>query len=416
MINQIIENCRHLEFLKSGRKTLLACALVLSVPSCARKSDAQTKKPDTAPAQTVKTAIVQSRPMERTVTVTGSFDAREEAMLTVKSPGRLQRVEVDVGSVVKKGDLLAQIDPVDYELRLKQAEAALAQARARVGLPLDGDNDKIELEKIGTVQQAKALMEEATKNRKRIRELVRDKISSQSELDAVEAAYTVAANNYQNALEDARERLALVAERRAEFNLAKQQLTDTSVFAPFDGIIQRRRASIGEFLETGTPLLLIADIDPLRLRLEVPERDSLGVRSGQPMRVAVGESTNVYFAQIARVSPMLSESNRMLTVEADIPLKPELRPGLFAQATIVVSTNDPALAVPESAITSFVGLEKVFVVQKGKALEQGVRTGRRGNGFVEIFSGVKPGDVVILNPAKIRSGQAVIEEADAKAF
>jgi multidrug efflux pump subunit AcrA (membrane-fusion protein) len=105
----------------------------------------------------------------------------------------------------------------------------------------------------------------------------------------------------------------------------------------------------------------------------------------------------------------------VLTVEADVPAKPDLRPGLFAQATIVVSKNDLALSVPESAITSFVGLEKLFVIEDGKAIEKSIRTGRRSGGFVEILSGVKAGDVIVLNPGKVRSGQAVIEEADAKA-
>ncbi|MEO5802318.1 MAG: efflux RND transporter periplasmic adaptor subunit [Verrucomicrobiota bacterium] len=403
-----------MEIYSSASNFVIAFALCVSICSCGRKSDSSKKVSETGTAQAVKTTKAQSRPMERKVTVTGSFHAHEQATLTVKSPGRLQRVAVDVGSVVKKSDLLAQIDRGDYELRVKQAEAALAQARARVGLPLQGDDDQIDLEKTGTVLQAKALFEEATKNRKRIRELTRDKISSQSELDTVEAAYTVASSNYQTALEEARERLALVAQRRAEFNLAQKQLTDASVHSPFDGIIQQRNASIGEFLQTGTPLMVIANLNPLRLRLEVPERDALEVLSGQPMRIAVGASSNIYSAEIARVSPMLSESNRMLTVEADVPAKPELRPGLFAEATIIVSKNDPALAVPESAIRSFVGLEKVFVVQQGKALEKSIRTGRRSDGFVEILSGVNAGDVVILNPGKIRSGQAVIEEADAK--
>lgn len=396
-----------------GWKLFLAFAL-LPFGACSRNADAQKKLPENAAPQPVKTVKAEIKPMERSVTVTGSFNAREQATLTVKVPGRLEKIAVDVGSVVKKGDVLAQIDRTDYELRAEQARAALAQARARLGLPLEGDDDKIDLEKTGPVREAKALLEEATKNRKRIRELTRDKISSQSELDTVEAAYTVAATRYETALEDVRERLALVGQRRAELNLAQKQLTDSRVLAPFDGIVQQRRASLGEFLETGTPLLVVADVNPLRLRLEVPERESLRVRVGQPVRVTVGHSTNVYSAEVARVSPMLSQTNRMLVVEADVPARTELRPGLFAQASIVVSKNDPALSVPEAAITSFVGLEKVFVVENGKALERSVRTGRRNNGFVEILFGIKAGDKVILNPGKLRSGQAVIEEGNAK--
>jgi hypothetical protein len=151
------------------------------------------------------------------------------------------------------------------------------------------------------------------------------------------------------------------------------------------------------------------------LRLQVPERESSTIIPGQPIRVTVEGNSNVYTAEISRVSPMLSESNRMLVVEADVPASPALRPGLFAQAAIVVSKNDLALSIPESAVTSFVGLEKALVVQQGKAVEKSIRAGRRNNGFVEILSGIDANDTIILNPGKIRSGQAVIEEADAKA-
>src|ERR1043165_4749997 len=101
----------------SHGKALFAISLSILISSCGRESDAPKKASDNLPAQAVKTITVESKPMERTVTVTGSFVAREHATLTVKSPGRLQSVAVDVGSVVKKGDLLAQIDRGDYELR-----------------------------------------------------------------------------------------------------------------------------------------------------------------------------------------------------------------------------------------------------------------------------------------------------------
>ncbi len=108
--------------------SFLPLALCVFILSCAKKSE-PAKKGSSA-ARTVQTAQAQLTPMERTITVSGSFLAREEATLSVKIPGRLQKILVDIGSVVKKGDLLAQIEPADYEIRLQQAEAALAQARA----------------------------------------------------------------------------------------------------------------------------------------------------------------------------------------------------------------------------------------------------------------------------------------------
>jgi RND family efflux transporter MFP subunit len=379
--------------------------------SCSRKADP--KKTETGgPVQSVRVATAQVRPMERTITVMGSFMARERATLSVKVPGRLESIAVDIGSVVKKGDLLAQIEREDYELRVKQAEAALAQARARLGLQ-QGD-DRIDLEKTPTVLQAKALLEDATKSRDRVKELTQSKVLSQSELDTVQAEYTVALNKYQDALQDVRERQALIVQRRAELNLAQQQLVDSTIRAPFDGIVQQREASPGEFLATGTPLLVIASVNPLRLRLEVPERESIKIAPNQMIRATVGDNTNVYLAAVSRVSPMLSSSNRMLVVEADLPGAPALRPGLFAQAAIVVNPNDPAICIPEAAISTFVGLEKAFVVKGEKVEERSIATGRHKNGTAEVLSGIAPGDRVILNPGNMRSGQLVNVEADAK--
>jgi HlyD family secretion protein len=259
------------------------------------------------------------------------------------------------------------------------------------------------------------VLEEAMKNRDRVKQLRAEKIAPQSELDTVEAAYAVALSRYQDALEEIRGRAALVLQRRAELNLARKQLADTVTTAPFDGVVHQRLANLGEFVQTGTPLVVMASVNPLRLRLEIPERESTQVRPGQRVRVTVGGSTNVYSATITRVSPILVEANRMLLVEADVPAAPELRPGLFAQAEIIVDENDPALCVPEAALSSFVGIEKVFVVKDGKALENNVRTGRRRGRFVEVLSGVAAGDVVVLNPGRLRSEQPVIEEANAAA-
>jgi multidrug efflux pump subunit AcrA (membrane-fusion protein) len=97
----------------------------------------------------------------------------------------------------------------------------------------------------------------------------------------------------------------------------------------------------------------------------------------------------------------------MLFVEADVPAQGSLRPGLFARAELVISESEPGLAVPVEAVTTFAGLEKVLVEQNGKAVEKLVTTGRRGSNWVEIVSGLTPGDSVMLNPAGLRTGSPV---------
>ena len=346
--------------------------------------------------------------MERIVLATGSLLAQEQATLSIKVPGRLHTVAVDLGSLVKKGDVLAQVDPKDYELRVRQSAAALAQARAAVGLPIDGTSDAVEIEKTSIVKEAQAVLDEVTKKRERLVELNKTGIAAQSDLDTAVSLHLVALNKYEAALEEARTRLATLAQRRAELAIADKQLEDTALRAPFDGAIQQRVAGLGEFLAVGTPVVTLVRTDPLRLRVEVPEREAAGVRAGQPVRLRVEGETNLVRGTLARVSPAIVEQSRMLIAEADIPNNGSLRPGLFVRAEIVTREKDPGLAIPAGALIVFAGIEKVILARDGKASEKTVLTGRHGPGWIEIVSGLKGGEVVVVDPGNLRTGQPVI--------
>jgi RND family efflux transporter MFP subunit len=389
------------------RRIAASAALFAVVVLSCSKSDAPKRAVGSDNARPVRVALVESRPMEQTVAAIGSLAAQEQGTLSIKVPGRLQTIAVDLGSIVKKGDLLAQVDPQDYELRLKQSVAGLAQARAALGLPLEGENDAVEVQKASVVKQAKALLDEAAKNRDRVLSLSKSGISPQAEVDTVEAAYSVAFNRFDAALEEARIRQATLALRRAEVDIAQKQLKDASLRAPFDGAIQARTAGLGEFLQAGTPIVTLVRTDPLRLRLEVPERDAAGVHTGQTVRLRLEGGGHTVAGKVARVSPAITEQSRMLIIEADIPNDGSLRPGLFVRGEIVTNERDAGLAVPTNALITFAGLEKVVAVQDGKALEKIVSTGRRGADWVELVSGMKAGERVVLDPGNLRTGQPV---------
>lgn len=382
----------------------LLCAALLA--SCTKPADAP-RAAEAAKPRPVTVATAQTRPMEQIAIATGSLAAQEQATLSVKVPGRLHTIAVDLGSVVKKGDLIARVDPADYELRVRQAAAALSQARALLGLPLDNTNDVVELEKTSLVRQARAVLDEAAKNRDRVQNLTKTGISPASELDTAESAYIVAVNRYEAALEESRTRQATLEQRRAELDLAQKQLSDTSLRAPFDGAVQSRQASLGEYQQAGTPVVTLVRTDPLRLRLEVPERDATDVRVGQTVRLRVEGHTNLIIGTIARLSPAITELSRMLIVEADIPNDGVLRAGQFVRADIVTNDRDTGLAIPSTAIISFAGLEKAVTIADGKAVEKTVITGRRGGDWVEVVSGLNAGELVVLNPGNLRTGQPV---------
>lgn len=347
------------------------------------------------------------RSMERTVLATGSLLAQEQATLSVKVPGRLTVLAVDLGSAVTQGDLIAQIEPRDYELRVQQAAAALSQARATLGLPLEGEDDHIAPEQTSPVRQAKAVLDEASANRERVLHLSQQGISSAAERDTVEAAHKVALNKYEAALDDARTRQATLAQRRAELELARKQLADTAVRAPFDGVVQTRIANLGEYVATGSPVVRLVKTNPLRLRLDLAERDGHAVRVGQAVRFTPEGSTNLLEARLVRLSPALDSQSRMLVAEADVPNDGSLRAGAFVRAELIVGADERRVAVPATALVVFAGIEKVVLVNTNRALERPVVTGRRGPDWIEIVSGLEAGQPVVLNPGNLQTGQPV---------
>ena len=129
------------------------------------------------------------------------------------------------------------------------------------------------------------LAEEARANRDRLASLLEQGITPRAQVDTAEASYKVALSRLEDAREDIHNRRAVLVQRRSELEIARQQLSDVSVHAPFDGAIQEKRASVGEYLAAGAPLATIVRMDPLRLRAEVPEREVPNIRVGQTVRV-----------------------------------------------------------------------------------------------------------------------------------
>jgi RND family efflux transporter MFP subunit len=131
----------------------------------------------------------------------------------------------------------------------------------------------------------------------------------------------------------------------------------------------------------------------------------VAIKVGLPVRFSVEGESEVYQTKLARVAPAIRAGSRMLLVEADVPNPGGLRAGLFARAQIVVREPTAVVVVPQEALISFAGVEKVVLFEAGKALERTVTTGRHEGGWVEISSGLTAGETVVLSPAGIRTGQ-----------
>jgi RND family efflux transporter MFP subunit len=393
----------------------LACAPALAVTllvwGCQGPSPAAAPPPKPASetqARPVKVVVAQESVTDRRVGATGTLAADEQVLLGTKVAGRVGELLVDLGSRVRRGQVVVRLDPTDAQLRVDQAVAALQQARARLGLPVDGTDDRIVPENTSLVRPARAVLVEAQLTRDRMERLLKDELVARAQLDAAVAALGVAEARYQDAIEEVRTRQGVLVQRRSELELARQQLTDTVALSPIDGAVSERRTSVGEYLAAGAPVATIVKLHPLRLRLAVPERDAAGVRTGQAVVVSVEGVAGEHQGKVARISPSISEQNRTLLIEAEVPNeRAALRPGAFAKADIVVAGDIRVITVPVSAVVTFAGVEKVLTVEKDKAVEVRVQTGRRSGDRVEIASGLTAGARVIAQPGNLTGGQPV---------
>lgn len=421
---------------------MLGLLLLLLAGACAGETSSPSGRAPAASApaldpREVETARAELSPWERSLHAVGSLAAFEEATIATKVPGRLVELRVDLGAPIRAGEVVARIDRRDYELAVARAEAALGRTRAALGLPAQGDDDRVDPEATAAVREARAVLAERASNRDRVQTLSGSGVASQASRDEAESTFRVAESRLQDALEGVLALQAALVERRAELAIARAALADTDVLAPFDGATLERLAGTGDFLSAGDPIARVARLDPLRLRLSIPERESSKVRVGQPVRLLLEGSDGVHAGAIVRISPEVGARNRALVVEAEVAntapsaavgingeappggdggdggdVRLErgsrgLRPGAFARAEIVVDPAARAVVVPPAALTTFAGLDKVIVIEDGKATERRVSIGRRDERRVEVLSGLEPGEEVVLSPGSLQAGTPV---------
>lgn len=388
----------------------LCLAVLLCAAGCSGPySTSSVKAREDAPApdvrvQTVKLGIVPER-----IAAAGELLAEEQATLRVKVAGRVAKLYVDLGSRVEQGDPVAELERTDYELQVEQAEAAVAQTLARLGLR-PGQSEDIDPAQTAIVRQAAASLREARLMHQNAKELFERGIVSNVDYQKAGVALQAAEARHQAAVEEVYRTRAELHQRRSELALAKQHLADTVVRAPFRGAVTQRLAALGEYLAVNAPVAMLVRWHPLRVRLQVPERQAFKVRAGQRIDISIEGVHAPRPGRVVRLSPAMEAQNRSLVVEGEIPNEEgHLRPGSFVEAVITVDPNAQGVAIPVSSVLSFAGVDRVFVVERGVLAERQLRLGSKLEGnLVEVLSGLQPGDALVVNPSdRFYAGQRV---------
>jgi RND family efflux transporter MFP subunit len=311
----------------------------------------------------------------------------------------VEKLNVDLGSLVEQGQILAELEKDDYSVKVKQAEALVEQTRARLGLP-QGSNDQVDPLETSAVKQAAASLKEAKLISGNTTELFKQGVVSNVDFQRAGVALQAAEARHQAAIESIYQAQAELLERRAALALARQQLADTSIRAPFRGAITRRQATLGEYLAVNAPVVMLVRQNPLRLRLQVPERVAAKVHPGQRIDVQVEGAAGLHSGQVVRLSPSIEAQNRALLVEAEIPNNDNsLRAGSFAEGAVTVNPQARGIAVPARSIVNFAGVDRVLIAQNNAIAERIIRLGRHlDNDRVEVVSGLNAGDLVVAEP------------------
>jgi RND family efflux transporter MFP subunit len=387
---------------------LLSLAMLTACSSKSKEAGARAdSKEEPAPPIEVKTAPVIERRTNRSVEVVGSLVAEDEVTVSSQASGNLADITVDLGTAVRRGQVIARIDQRELKFKVDQAEGTLHQGEARLGVKR---GERIDPQKQPDVRMAFAALERARYDLKASRSLAESGDISKQQLDVYQKTVDQAEARYQAALENVRNLEAIVEEKRAALDLAKKQLTDTEIVSPISGVVKEKAASRGEYLQPGKPIVTIVQVDPLRLRADIPEYAAASVRTGQTMTLTVETFPGRTFTgRVVRIAPSLNEQTRALTVEAEVRNPGNLlRPGMFAKSNLVTANDALALMAPRRAVQVIAGLNKLFVIENGRVSERIVKLGAADGDLIEIVEGVKSGEVVATsNLDKLQEGSAV---------
>lgn len=374
-------------YLKPALAALVVVAVIGSLVGyrATQASKGDGKKPDapvTLQFTPADVAVVEVRSLERSIAFSGSLAPLVQTTVRSKVPGEVNRVLVREGEAVAAGQLLAQIDTTDLQARL---DAQLA-----------------------TLEEAKAKLSIAEKNRANNQQLLRQKFISQ-------IAYDTSLSTWEAGV-------ASVKSEEAQVRIARKAMEDAAVRAPFAGIVARRMANAGEKVGVDSPLFAIVDLGRMEIEAPAPATEIPAIRPGQAVRFRVdGFGERLFEGKVERINPVADAGARSITLYISVANRDGvLKGGMFAKGRIVLDRTEASTVVPATAVREEAGSHFVFTLEGGKIARRAVTLGftEPQQGMVEVssglekgltvvsaaVSGLKPGAPAVLKPAAAVAG------------
>ena len=319
------------------------------------------------PPDTVTAMLVQEQLWEETIIATATVTAVQGVNVSAETGGRVTQIDFESGSLVKKGDVLIQLDTASEDAQLASAEATAALAKT--GLT-------------------------------RIRNLNKKNLASQNDLDSAEAK---------------------VKETVAQTHNVRALIAKKTIRAPFSGRLGLRLINLGQILREGDAIVSLHTLDPIYVDFSIPQKRLLRLKPGLEVRVTVDAAPELSFVgRITASNPDVDLSTRSVRVRAKVANPDEaLRAGMFADVTVVMPDKQKVLPITATAVAYATFGDSVFVIEEQKneqsdetekvLRQQFVRLGESRGDFVDVIDGLKAGETVVTSGVfKLRTGMKVI--------
>jgi RND family efflux transporter MFP subunit len=351
-----------------NRKIIVPLIAILALIWYASRSTSDhelTSQVTTKPALRVEITLPQWQDWTETLQLQGAIKPWQEAIVSAEiSALAVTRIDVDVGSPVRKGQLLAELNDVSLRAELSISEAQLETAIARH-------------------KQAEA-------DTNRSRHLIEKQTISEQQFQQLEIAEEIAA--------------AAVKSARAQIELSKIRLNQSRILAADDGVISARTVSLGEVISTGQELFRLVRQNRIEWHAELDPSQATHISAGMEARVNINDAKSLV-GKVRQISPTLSNETRMAVAYIDLPNSSGVTAGIYTNGEIVIG-NKRALSLPASAINWRDGRSMVFVVNDHVTTETPVVCGRISNDRIEIISGLTETSQVV------KSGGAFLHDGD----